>query len=459
VTNTAYHLVGIGGIGMSAIARILLARGASVSGSDLKRTPLIEQIEAEGARVIIGHRAANVGDATVVVISSAIGQDNPEFVFALESKRNVVMRGQMLAELAKGHKVVAIAGTHGKTTTTAMLATIFEAAGLDPTVTVGGIRVDTNTNARIGAGSWFITESDESDGSFLYLNPTIAVINNIENDHIASDEDLPRLLEEFTIFANKVPANGCVVIGNDNRASKAVGRQAHAPVTTFATRDDADLIASDVRYADLGARFVVCDRGVDLGEVELNVPGEINIQNALGAIGAARAAGIRFDEIARALATFHGVCRRFEIVGRGALTVVDDYAHHPTAIAQTIAAARAFAHERPVIVVFQPHRYTRTQYLKDDFARALQAADRVILAPIYAASEPKIPGVSARSIGDPLAAAGTHVTYVDDVEDLIDMILREAPERALVLMLGAGSISAVAHRLGERVSTTAPLTR
>jgi UDP-N-acetylmuramate--alanine ligase len=456
VKGTAYHLVGVGGIGMSAIARLLLARGAQVSGSDVQRTPLIDMLEAEGVRIAIGHRAENVGDAAVVVVSSAIAHENAEFVDAIERKLDVVTRGAMLAELAKGHKVVAVAGTHGKTTTTAMLATIFEAAGLDPTVAVGGIRVDTGTNARVGNGTWFVTESDESDGSFLYLNPTIAVVTNIENDHVASDADLPRLLEQFTVFANKVPAHGKVVVGNDNRASKAVGRQAQAPVSTFATRDaDADLTATDVRFADLGARFTVCDRGVELGEIELHVPGEINVQNALAAIGAARAVGIRFDDIAPALAAFRGVQRRFEVVGRGALTVVDDYAHHPTAIAQTIAAARNFAHDGPLIVAFQPHRYTRTQYLKDEFATALAGADHVYLTPVYAASEKPIDGVSERLIGDPLAASGTPVIYVADVEDLLETIPRESPEGALILMLGAGSITTVAHRLGERISRIA----
>jgi UDP-N-acetylmuramate--alanine ligase len=441
---------------MSAIARLLLARGAQVSGSDVQRTPLIAMLEAEGVRVTIGHRAENVGDAAVVVVSSAIAQDNPEFVDAIERKLDVVTRGAMLAELAKGHKLVAVAGTHGKTTTTAMLASIFEAAGLDPTVAVGGIRVDSGTNARVGNGTWFVTESDESDGSFLYLNPTIAVVTNIENDHVASDADLPRLLAQFTVFANKVPAHGKVVVGNDNRASKAVGRQAQAPVSTFATRDsDADLTATDVRYADLGARFTVCDRGVELGEIELHVPGEINVQNALAAIGAARAVGIRFDDIVPALAAFRGVQRRFEVVGRGTLTIVDDYAHHPTAIAQTIAAARDFAHDGPLIVAFQPHRYTRTQYLKDEFATALAGADHVYLTPVYAASEKPIDGVSERIIGDPLAASGTPVTYVTDVEDLLDILPRETPEGALILMLGAGSITTVAHHLGKSISRLA----
>jgi len=461
VTDTAYHLVGVGGIGMSAIARLLLARGARVTGSDVTRTPLIEELEREGARIAEGHRAENIpAEADVVVVSSAIAHDNPEFVAAVERKLHILTRGAMLAELAKGHKLLAVAGTHGKTTTTAMLASIFEAAALDPTVAIGGVRADTKTNARAGAGAWFVTESDESDGSFLYLNPTIAVVNNIENDHVASDADLGRLLEQFTVFVNKVPANGRVVVGNDNRASKAVGRQAQAPVTTFATRDgDADLTVTDLRYADLGSAFTVCERGSTLGSIVLQVPGEINVQNALGAIGAARAAGIRFDEIMRGLAAFRGVQRRFEIVGRGALTVIDDYAHHPTAIKQTIAAARTLAHERPVIVAFQPHRYTRTQYLAAQFAESLRGADRVILTPIYAASEKPIDGVGARSIGDPLAAAGTHVTYVDDVEQLLDVAPQEAPAGALVLMLGAGSITGVAHRLGERIAATSVLAR
>ena len=457
MTDTAYHLVGIGGIGMSAIARLLLARGAKVAGSDVRRTRLVADLEAEGASISVGHRAENLREADVVVVSSAIARDNPEFQAALERKLRIVTRGEMLAELARGHKLVAVAGTHGKTTTTAMLATIFEAAGLDPTVAVGGVRVDTGTNARAGAGRWFVTESDESDGSFLHLAPAIAIVTNVENDHIASDAELPRLLAQFAEFANKVPPSGRAVVGNDNASSAFVARQANAPVTTFATRAAADLTARDIVYEDLGSRFTVCELGVALGEVALHVPGEINVQNALAALGAARAAGIAFDVTAHALASFRGVRRRFEIVGRGALTVVDDYAHHPTAIAQTIAAARGFAHGRPVVVAFQPHRYTRTAYLKDAFAKALGEADRVVLAPVYAASEAPIAGISERSIGEPLAGSGTPVSYVDDVEALLEAIPREAPEGALVLMLGAGSISSVAHRLGERLA--APLAR
>jgi len=450
VTDTAYHLVGVGGIGMSAIARLLLARGAHVSGSDVKRTALTDELAAEGVRIAIGHAAANGASADVVVVSSAIADDNPELRTARERGQRVVLRGAMLAELARDHTLVAVAGTHGKTTTTAMLATIFETAGLDPTVSVGGIRVDSGTNARAGASTWFVTESDESDGSFLELRPAIAVITNIENDHVTSEDGVARMRAQFDAFAETVLREGQLTIGVDDAAAAALARRSRGRVTTFATRATAQLSAVDVRYADLGSRFTV----PGVGDVALNVPGEINVQNALGALAAALAAGIAFADVARALAAFHGVQRRFEIVGRGALTVVDDYAHHPTAIARTIAAARTVANGAPVVVAFQPHRYTRTQFLRHEFVAALAAADHVFLAPVYAASERPIPGVTERSIGTPLAASGTPVAYVDDVEALPEAILRDAPPGALVLMLGAGSISTVAHALGRRVAAT-----
>jgi UDP-N-acetylmuramate--alanine ligase len=462
VTDSTYHLVGVGGIGMSAIARLLLARGARVSGSDVGRSALVACLESEGVRVSVGHRAENLGaDAGTVVVSSAIARDNLEYAAARARGLPIVTRGEMLAELTRGHRLVAVAGTHGKTTTTGMLATIFERAGLDPTVAVGGVRVDTGSNARAGGGPWFVTEADESDGSFLHLSPTVAIVTNIENDHIASDAELPKLRAQFATFVDKVPPAGRAVVGNDNRASAEVGRRARVPLTTFSSGEGvaADLTVDEISYADLGARFIVSEHGVPQGEIALRVPGEINVQNALAALGAARAAGIPFAGVAEALAHFRGVQRRFEVVGRGAITVIDDYAHHPTAIAQTIAAARGYASPGvPLVVAFQPHRYTRTQYLQAEFARALAGADRVLLAPVYAASEAPIAGVSERSIGEPLAAAGTPVTYVDDVEALLDAVPREAPAGALVLMLGAGSISSVAHRLGERVAA-APLAR
>jgi len=324
-------------------------------------------------------------------VSSAIAHENPEFVAALERGIDIKTRGAMLAELTGSRKAIAIAGTHGKTTTTAMAATILEHAGVEPTYAIGGLRVDTGTNAGTGAGPWFVTESDESDGSFLHLQPTIAVVTNVENDHLSSDDELPGLLAQFATFVQRVPPDGCAIIGLDNRGSAFIAKNATVPKTTFATRADADLMARDIVYDGLGSRFMLVERGHELGEVRLHVPGEINVQNALAAIAVARMLKVEPATIAEALDVFRGVRRRFEIVGsHGGVTIVDDYAHHPTAIAQTIAAARGYT-GKPIVVAFQPHRFSRTRYLAADFAAALSTADAVLLAPIYAASEAPIP--------------------------------------------------------------------
>jgi UDP-N-acetylmuramate--alanine ligase len=457
--TASYHLVGIGGIGMSAIARLLLARGARVSGSDVHRSELVEELEAEGATVSLGHRSENVGTPDLVIVSSAIAHDNPEFVAALERGIDIKTRGAMLAELTGSRKTIAIAGTHGKTTTTAMAATILERAGVDPTYAIGGLRVDTGTNAAAGAGAWFVTESDESDGSFLHLQPTIAVVTNVENDHLSSDDELPRLLEQFATFVQHVPPDGCAIIGIDNRGSAFIAKNATVPKTTFATRTAADVTAHDIVYEGLGSRFTLIEHGHVLGDVHLHVPGEINVQNALAAIAVARMLKVDVPTIVAALDVFRGVRRRFEIVGeRNGVTIVDDYAHHPTAIAQTIAAARGYT-GKPIVVAFQPHRYSRTRYLAADFAIALANADAVFLAPIYAASEAPIEGVSERSIGEPLAARGTPVSYVANVNDLLEAIPRAIGSEAVVLMLGAGSISGVAHRLGASLDSPPAVAR
>src|SRR3984885_8979976 len=266
---------------MSAIARLLPARGARVSGSDVHRSELVQTLESEGATVAIGHRAENVGSPGLVIVSSAIAHDNPEFVAAIERGIDIKTRGAMLAELTGSRKTIAIAGTHGKTTTTAMAAAILERGGLDPTYAIGGLRVDTGTNAAAGAGAWFVTESDESDGSFLHLQPTVAVVTNVENDHISADDELPRLLEQFTTFVQRVPPDGCAIIGLDNRGSAFIAKHATVPKTTFATRTDADLMARDIVYDGLGSRFTLVERGHELGEIVMHVPGEINVQNAL----------------------------------------------------------------------------------------------------------------------------------------------------------------------------------
>ena len=450
------HFVGIGGSGMSALARILLARGAKVTGSDVRATPLVEQLRAEGAEISVGHCTENVGEAPLVVASSAIARENPELLAACERGARILGRGEMLAELIAGYKAVAIAGTHGKTTTTAMIAGILEAADLDPSVMIGGVRIDDETNARLGNGPWFVTESDESDGSFLHLRPTIAVITNIENDHVANDDAMAVLLEQFETFVGHVPPDGLAVIGYDNAASAKLARTARGAVTTFGLERGAMVRAVNVRYAGLGAEFDVEVRSEYLGTFRLSVPGEMNVQNALAAIAVAHAIGIDAAVIAGALAAFHGVHRRFEILSRSErMTVVDDYAHHPTAVAATIAAARCY-HDGPIVVAFQPHRYTRTAYLAANFGDALAAADEVYLAPIYAASEEPIDDVSERSIGAVLELRHhTVVRYVASVEDLGEELRKNAKPGSLVLMLGAGNITNVAHALAKALAAPA----
>ncbi|GAC1444809.1 MAG: UDP-N-acetylmuramate--L-alanine ligase [Vulcanimicrobiaceae bacterium] len=443
------HFVGISGIGMSALARILLQRGIAVSGSSDRRTAMTDRLQAEGARVTIGHAAANVAAATSVVTSTAIDTDNAELVAAQAAGVPIVHRGALLATLMSRKRGIAIAGTHGKTTTTAMLARVLEVGGCDPTVVVGGERIDTSTNARDGAGPWFVSEADESDRSFLDLRPEIAIVTNIENDHIASDAEIPELVGAFETFVAHIPARGCVAFGIDEARSASLARAPRAATTvTFGFAEGADVRATRARYGDFGSTFDVVVRGELAGEIVLHVPGEINVQDALAAIAVGCELGIAFPTIASALKGFRGVRRRFEILARTArMTLVDDYAHHPTAVAATIAAARAnFA--GPIVVAFQPHRYTRTKYLAEDFARALATADRVVLTDVYAASEAALPGVDATTIGVPLAALGCDVAYAP-VEALEATLLARAPQGALVLALGAGSITAAAARLAQ----------
>ncbi len=448
------HFIGISGIGMSALARILLQRGVSVSGSSDRRTALTDQLAAEGATVAIGHAAANLGDARTVVVSSAIASGNPELAAARERELDVVHRGELLARLMRERRGLAVAGTHGKTTTSAMLARVLEAGGLDPASIIGGLRVDTGSNARDGAGEWLVCEADESDYSFLDLQPQIAVVTNIENDHIASDAEMPRLQAAFERFLAQLPPEGLALVGSDEPHSAALARLPRACRTrTFGLGAQAGLRALAPAYEGFGSRFTVALDGAPLGEVQLAVPGAINVFDALPSVAIGFELGVPFATIAQALQGFHGVRRRFEILTRSPrMTVVDDYAHHPTAIEATIAAARANA-EGPLIVVFQPHRYTRTQFLGAAFARALQGADAVVLTDVYAASEPPIPGVDARTIGVPLAASGTRVEYVPRVDDVPEHLLAAAPQGALVLMLGAGSISAAAARLAHALET------
>lgn len=453
--RTTYHFVGVGGIGMSAIARILAGRGEAVSGSDAKPSRLLDELQREGVRVTIGHDAANIGGAHTVILSSAIDRRNPEYVAAVRAGVPVLHRGEMLARLLAGRRGIAVCGTHGKTTTTAMTHAVLSAGGVDAGLALGGIDGRLGTNAHDGRAPWFVTEADESDGSFALLEPSIAIVTNIENDHLASDDELPQLVRAFAEFLGKLPDDGAAIVGFDNPLSASLlSNDLRARTISCGLTEGAQLRAVNVRTGGLGTVFDAIADGACLGTVELAVPGIMNVQNALAAIAAARELEIPFVRIAQALREFRGVRRRFDVLVKDArMVVVDDYAHHPTAVRATIAAARTY-HRGPLLVAFQPHRYTRTAFLATEFAAALQDADAVYLVPIYAASEPVIPGVSERSIGEPLRALGTTVRYARS-DELERRLFEEAPPGAMVLVLGAGDIAETAARLADRVAQTA----
>jgi UDP-N-acetylmuramate--alanine ligase len=453
---TSYHFVGIGGIGMSAIARILLARGEAVSGSDLGETPLVARLREEGAQISIGHHARNVRDASTVVVSSAIDRRNPECAAAARLGVPILHRGEMLARLLAGRNGIAICGTHGKTTTTAMTHAVLRSGGIDAGLALGGIDASFGSNAHDGTSPWFVTEADESDGSFALLEPAMAVVTNLENDHLASDDELPALARAFAEFLAKLPERGLAVIGIDNPLSASLtAHDLRARVVTFGLDPSASLRAVEQEFSGFGVAFDVRAGDRLLGRIELRVPGAMNVQNALAAIAIGLDLGVPFDSISAALREFRGVRRRFEVLlSNERVTVVDDYAHHPTAVAATIAAARQ-AHRGDLVVAFQPHRYSRTAFLAREFAAALHGADRVYLAPVYAASEPTIPGVSERSIGEALESLGARVEYPGSLDELERRLWEEVPAGAMLLMLGAGDITDTAVRVAQRFSQPA----
>ena len=456
------HFVGIGGVGMSAIARVLLSMGVGVSGSDLKTTSTLEKLRGLGADVRLGHASDNIKGADAVVISSAIPPDNPEVIAAQRAGIPVMQRAQMLAEIMADKRGVAVSGTHGKTTTTSMVASVLDVGGINPTVLIGGEVNDMGANARLGAGDVVVAEADESDASFLRLTPWCAVVTNIENDHLGYYRDLEHLIETFSAFVARVPETGVVIASADCPAVRELVRRfRESPrllgdprMITAGFDTAADVRAEAVKLADFGSTFTVERNGERLGDVTLRVPGRINVCNALCAIAVGLEFGVPFDDIARALGKFRGVARRFHILyeSRDAI-VVDDYAHHPTAVQETIAAARAYWPGR-IVVAFQPHRYTRTAYLFRDFAQALLGADVVIVTDIYAAGEVPLPGVRAESIVECVHEfdAAKPVSHLPKPADALAYLQRTLQDGDLILTLGAGDIGGVAHELAAALS-------
>ncbi len=448
------HFIGIGGIGMSGIAEILLSLGEPyrISGSDLRRSPLTARLEKLGARVFEGHRAENVHGADVVVTSSAVAPDNAEIVEARRLQIPVIPRGEMLAELMRLKYGVAVAGSHGKTTTTSMIAAVLQHAGLDPTVVVGGRVNAIGSNARLGTGDLMVVESDESDGSFLHLAPILAVITNIDREHLDHYGALEAIQDAYVQFAQRVPFYGAVALALDEPNIQAILPRLNKRLLTYGATQQADLVAEEIACGPFRSQFRLRFRGRDLGPFTLRVPGLHNVSNAMAAVLIGVELGLSPPVMAEGLAAFEGVDRRFQVRGtaRG-VTVIDDYGHHPTEIRATLAAAKDCGFRR-ILVLFQPHRYTRTQLLMDEFARCFYQSDQLWVMDIYPASEPKIEGVTAELLVERVRQFGHHaVEYVAGGDAAVEAIARVAEQGDAVIVLGAGSVNQWAEPLLEKL--------
>jgi len=451
------HFVGIGGIGMSGIAELLANLGYVVSGSDQKTSPVTTRLATLGIRVVEGHDVANVGDADVVVVSSAVRATNPEVREAARRQIPVIPRAEMLAELMRLRFGIAVAGSHGKTTTTSMIALVLERAGLDPTAVIGGRLSAFGSNARLGRGELMVAEADESDRSFLKLFPTIAVMTNIDHEHLENYGGFDDLQQAFVDFANKVPFYGAVIACADDANLAAALPRVTRRVATYGLDVDADVSAVDIHLAPFAVdatitrRLAPAESRQSIGTLRLHVPGRHNLQNALGAVTVGLELGLSFERIAQGLQEFRGAERRFEVKGEpNGILVVDDYGHHPTEIAAVIAAARTL--QRRIVVAFQPHRYSRTAALMNSFGPAFTGADHLVLTDIYAAGEDPIGGVTVDRLAEEIRrSTAAPVDIARDVADVVEVLASIARPGDVVLTLGAGSIGNVAPMLVERL--------
>jgi UDP-N-acetylmuramate--alanine ligase len=449
------HFVGIGGIGMSGIAEILLNLGYTVSGSDLVLSSVTRRLQQQGATVYQGHAAAHAQGADVVVISAAIKPDNVEVLTARAQHIPIIPRAEMLAELMRMKYGIAIAGTHGKTTTTSLVATILAYGGLDPTVLIGGRVNSLGSNAKLGQGEYLVAEADESDGSFLLLSPTISVVTTVDAEHLDFYGDLAAVQRAFTQFINKVPFYGCSIICLDQPHIRSLVPQIRRRCTTYGLTTQADYMARDLHLAGLRSRFEVFRTGERLGQFSLNLPGAHNVANALAAIAVGVELDIPLPAITQALEEFSGVQRRFDRRGvRDGITVVDDYGHHPEEIRQTLRTAKAVWPEARLVVVFQPHRYTRTHLLQQEFCTAFHDAEALVLLDIYAAGEPPLPGITTGLLYEGLISQGQReVYYLRQRAEVIPFLQRYLHANDILLTLGAGDVwqigEAFLHATGE----------
>jgi UDP-N-acetylmuramate--alanine ligase len=447
------HFVGIGGIGMSGIAELLLNLNYKVSGSDLKRSDITARLQRLGGKVYEGHAAGQIEGADVVVVSSAIDPANPEVHAAIQASVPVIPRAEMLAELMRLKYSVAVAGAHGKTSTTSLVATILGAGGLDPTVVIGGKLKSIGSNAVLGKGDYIVAEADESDGSFLKYSPAIAVVTNIDREHLDFYKDLDDIKQVFLNFIDRIPFYGLAVLCLDNEAVQDLIPRLRKRFVTYGMNPQADMQARDVVCQGLTSRFNVAFQSAVLGPVTLNLPGMHNVYNALAAIAVGLELGVDFDLIQKALERIEGVQRRLEIKGEAReITVVDDYGHHPTEIKTTLDAVEHGWPARRKVVVFQPHRYTRTRALFDDFARSFYRSDILLVLPIYAASEKPIEGVDSRSLCESIRAHGhKDVRYAADMDAALTQLVDLVSPGDVVLTLGAGNVYLVGEELVEKL--------
>jgi UDP-N-acetylmuramate--alanine ligase len=456
------HLVGIGGSGMGGIAEVLLNLGYAVQGSDLKANAVTQRLARLGVTVFIGHSAEHLGESDVVVVSSAVNRSNPEVAAALAKRIAVVPRAEMLGELMRFRYSIAVAGTHGKTTTTSLVASVLAEGGLDPTFVIGGRLKSADSNAKLGAGRYLVAEADESDASFMHLQPMISIVTNIDNDHLATHEgDFSRLRQSFVEFLHNLPFYGLAVLCSDDEQVRNILEAVARPFLTYGFAPEADIRAVNVVRDGLQSRYEALRAGREPLSVTINLPGRHNVLNSLAAVAVATELDIPDAAIQRALAQFQGIDRRLQQLGEiqwpgGGALIVDDYGHHPTEVAATLDAVRQGWPTRRLVLVFQPHRYTRTRDLLDDFGRALSECDVLLVTEVYAAGEAPIAGADGRAICRAVRTRG-HVEpiFIERVDDLADSLRGVLHDGDVVLTMGAGNIGAVAQDLKSRFAAGA----
>lgn len=448
------HFVGIGGAGMGGIAEVLVNLGYQVQGSDLKPNAVTKRLESLGAKIQIGHRAENVADADVVVVSTAVAADNAEVAQAYSRRIPVVKRAEMLGELMRFRYSIAVAGTHGKTTTTSMVASLLAEGGLDPTFVIGGRLKSAGTNARLGAGKYLVAEADESDASFMHLQPMIAIVTNVDADHLATHGgDFEKLKQSFVDFLHNLPFYGMAVMCADDVNTAGLMPRINRPIVTYGIESEADVRATSIQRHGIQSSFDVLREGHAPLRVRVNLPGKHNVLNSLAAIAVATELGVSDAAIQSALAGFQGIDRRLQQYGdvqtpSGRITIVDDYGHHPTEIAATLEAVRQGWSGRRVVLAFQPHRYTRTHDLLDDFARVLSSADALVVTEVYAAGETPIPGADGKAICRAVRSHGrVEPAFVDKIENLGSALARIVQDGDVIVTMGAGSIGGVPAEL------------